>query len=269
MLNQTLNYSNAQIHYYITEEHEDKDTILMLHPAFADHHLFEDQVSYFHDDYRICLIDMPGHGNTVCKGSSVTLKDVPRILDTILSKHRISHVHILGVSMGTLAAQAFADRYPDRVKSLTMVGGYSLHKANEAILKRQKREAFKWLLYMLLPFHKFRSHVAQVSCYSDRGRELFIRGLQKFTRRSFTAMAGMNAWFVNTNFAKTNSPVTYPLLIVTGEHDQNLIKDASFALHQLESGSQFVLLPGAGHCANADAPREFNAMYKEFLSRLL
>ncbi|MGB8954350.1 MAG: alpha/beta hydrolase [Tumebacillaceae bacterium] len=260
MLHKQLVFRDAQIAYYI-EENKDKETILMLHPAFADHQMFEAQVDELKEQYQLILFDMPGHGASQVNGSKVTLRDMPEIINQLMAEHQIPVVHLLGVSMGSIVAQAFADRYPDRVQSVTIVGGYSIHKANERVLKAQQKEGLRWLWYILFSMNKFREHVISSSCYSDRCREVFRRGIQTFNRRSFSAMAGMNSFF-----RPKESPVPYPLLIITGKHDLNTIQEAALTWHQVEAHSQFVSLPDAGHCANLDAPVEFNKILQDFLA---
>jgi 3-oxoadipate enol-lactonase len=262
-----LSFKNVQFSYFVMGDKEgdkDKETILMLHPAFADHHIFELQIDYFKDNYQILVLDMPGHGEGQVMGSKVTLKDMPEILNQLLLENSIATCHLLGVSMGSLVAQAFAAHYPARVKSVIIVGGYSIHKANEQILKAQRKEGLKWMLYILFSMKKFRRYVAEVSCYSDSGRKLFAQGMEHFGRRSFSAMAGMN-----TFFAESNRPVSYPLLIIVGEYDRKLAHDAARDMHELEPHSQFVYIKGAGHCANVDAPREFNDVVMRFLAQLV
>ncbi|RUT29627.1 alpha/beta hydrolase [Paenibacillus zeisoli] len=257
-----LNFKNTD-YSYIWIANEGKETIVMLHPAFADHTMFEQQISHFRMNYQLILLDLPGHGNSSLLSSKVTMQDVPNLLHQILTANNISACHLLGVSMGSLVAQAFADRYPDQVKSVIIVGGYSIHKANEIILKGQRKEGLKWLLYMLQPMRKFRDYVSSVSCYSDECRALFAQGSKHFNRRSFRSMAGMN-----TFFRRKDNPMPYPLLLIVGEHDLPLIRAAADELHQLEVHSQLVLLQRAGHCANADTPHEFNKTVEQFLSEI-
>ncbi|WP_229521529.1 alpha/beta fold hydrolase [Paenibacillus monticola] len=76
-------------------------------------------------------------------------------------------------------------------------------------------------------------------------------------------MAGMNSFFI-----KKETPMPYPLLIIVGVYDQQLILEASVELHTLEEQSQRVVIPGAGHCANVDAPSEFNHAVENFLSNI-
>jgi 3-oxoadipate enol-lactonase len=257
-----LSFKNAQFTYYISGDKE-KETILMLHPAFTDHHIFEEQTVYFQKSYRVITLDMPGHGENQVSGTKVTLTEMPEIINQLLLENDIVDCHILSVSMGSLVAQAFADRYPDRVKSIIIVGGYSIHKANERVLKKQRSEGLKWIKYILFSMKKFRAYLTSASCHTEQGRAVFANGVQHFTRKSFAAMAGMNAFFI-----KKDTPMPYPLLIVVGEHDLKLIQEAARELHELELHSELVLMPRAGHCANIDAPSEFNHIVDNFLSTI-
>ncbi|XID95640.1 alpha/beta fold hydrolase [Paenibacillaceae bacterium WGS1546] len=260
MTDKTLTYKNAEVKYRLLAN-EGKPTILMLHPAFADSGLFEPQADDFKQDYQILLVDLPGHGANAAIASGITMKDMPHICDRLLEAHRIDRCAVLGISLGSLVAQAFADRYPNRVRSVAIVGGYSIHKANERLLKAQRKEGLKWLFTVLLSMNRFKRYILSVSCHSDRGRSLFERGLHRFRRQSFSAMGGMSSIF-----RATNDPMPYPLLIVVGEHDLRLIREAAEALHRLEPHSAFMTVPDAGHCANADRPDEFNAIYRRFLA---
>lgn len=260
MKTKKIGYKNTQITYNIMEK-KGTETILMLHPAFADHNIFEPQTDYFKTKYQLLLLDMPGHGEEQNIRSKITIKDMPGIINQILIENDIKTCHLLGVSMGSLVAQAFAERYPDQVKSVIMVGGYSIHKANERILKAQKSEGLKWIFYILFSMKKFRSYVTSVSCHTNKGRAVFARGTEFFSRRSFTAMDGMKTFFTNKD-----TPMAYPLLIIVGEYDLKLIQEAALELNELEKHSQLVLLSGAGHCANVDVPIEFNNVVQRFLS---
>lgn len=253
---------NAQISYYVMGNKE-KETILMVHPAFADHQIFEQQVAYFRDQYQVITIDMPGHGDSQVRGSTITLKEMPEILSQILKENDINSCHIVGVSLGSLVAQAFADQYPDQVKSVVVVGGYSIHKENESIIKAQRKEGFKWMFYILFSMKKFRRYATSVACHTDQGRVLFNRGIQHFNRRSFPAMSGIKSFFT-----KIDDAVSYPLLIINGEYDIKLSLEAAKELHELEKHSHLLILLGAGHCVNLDAPDEFNRALDDFFSNV-
>jgi 3-oxoadipate enol-lactonase len=248
---------------YFISSNEGKETIVMLHAAFADYTLFQEQVSFLQDSYQLILINLPGHGAGASVKSKVTIKDIPAVIRRILADNRIEACHLLGVSLGSLIAQAFADRYPEQTRSVIIVGGYSIHKANKRIKKEQQAEALKWIGYILFSMTKFKQYVLRVSCLTEQGRSLFEQGIRHFKRRSFEAMSGMGSFFTDRW-----KPMPYPILLIVGEHDRELIHEALGLLHQLEPRSQLVTIPGAGHCANADAPEAFNQVMADYLSTI-
>lgn len=236
---------------------------MMIHPGFADHHIFERQIAYFKDNYQLVLLEMPGHGENQRTGTSVTMANVPDIVNQIMLAHDIPACHLLGVSLGSLAAQAFAARYPSRALSVIIVGGYSVHRASRHIERAQRKEMLKWILYILFSMKGFRQYVVQVSCRTEEGRQLFRHGAQRFERSSFAAMSGTKAFFT-----PRTSPVPYPVLIIVGEHDMPAIHAATEEFTSWEKHAELVSLPGAGHCANADAPDAFNQAVERFLHKV-
>ncbi|GLX66455.1 alpha/beta fold hydrolase [Paenibacillus glycanilyticus] len=252
--------------YYI-QCNADKETIVLLHAAFADYTLFEEQIAYLQDQYQLVVLNLPGHGlqatATTAARTKFTIKDMPDIISGILADNHIESCHLLGVSLGSLVAQAFADRYPQQVQSVIIVGGYSIHKANKRIRKEQLMEGLKWLGYILFSMTRFKQYVLKASCYTEEGRRLFDQGIRHFRRQSFQAMSGMGSFFTDRW-----KPMPYPMLLLVGEHDRDLIHEAANLLHQLEPRSRLVVLPGAGHCANADRPEAFNQVVGDYLSAL-
>ncbi|MGG4143409.1 alpha/beta hydrolase [Paenibacillus algorifonticola] len=254
-----LSYRKSSIAYQFLPN-PGKQTLLFLHPAFADHQVFCAQTSYFKRGYQVITLDMPGHGRSQVHGTKVTLKDMPHIVAAVLDKHNIAACHVVGVSLGSLAAQAFAERFNERVLSVTIVGGYSIHRENVEIWKEQKREGLRWLFYFLFSMGRFRRYVTTISCASSYGRDVFARGAKLFNRRSFVAMSGLGDFFT-----KKDTPVPYQMLLVYGDQDWKVLVDHAHSWHKAETLSQLVLLPGAGHCAQLDAPEPFNRILECFI----
>ncbi|GMK44109.1 alpha/beta hydrolase [Paenibacillus glycanilyticus] len=253
---------DQEFNYYISGN-ENKETIVMLHAAFADHTLFQEQIPDLIGHYRLITLDMPGHGISAGTKSKLTMPDMPDIISRILADNRIASCHLLGVSLGSLVAQAFAERYPEQARSVIIVGGYSIHKANKRVRKEQQAEGLRWIGYLLFSMPKFKQHVLNASCATEQGRILFDRGIRHFRRQSFQAMSGMGSFYT-----EKTEPMPYPMLLIIGEHDRKLAHDAAEELHRLEPQSQLVTLPAAGHCANADEPEAFNRTVRHYLSNV-
>ncbi len=258
-MNKTFLYKDMEV-FYTESGSPEKPAVVFLHPAFADHTMFKHQIAYFEKNYYVITVDMVAHGKSQPNKAKVAMSDMPDIVAGILDASGIVKAHLAGVSLGSIVAQAVASAYPERTASVTIVGGYSIHKDNKHIQQAQRKEILRWVFMMLTSMKKFKAHVVDTVIYSQESRELFVQAISGFSRRSFMYMGGMERFF--TDIA---APVSYPLLILCGEHDTPLALEAGNRLAALEPGSRFVVIKDAGHCANIDNPDVFNPELETFI----
>lgn len=255
-----LAYKDMKVFYW-TAGNSERQAVVFLHPAFGDHTMFKHQISHFKKDYYVIAVDMVAHGKSQPCKDRVDMRDMPDIIANILDGCGVEKAHLVGVSLGSLVVQAVAHAHPDRAASVTIVGGYSIHKDNKHILRTQRKAILRWGFYMLTSMKKFKAHVVNTTMYSEEGRTISTQAITSFTRRSFMYMGGMDRFFVDND-----APVSYPLLIICGEHDTPLALDAAQRLNVLEPGSKLAVIKDAGHCANIDNPISFNAVLDTFLT---
>ncbi len=246
--------------YYYTQGDPSNEAIVFIHPAYGDHTCFHHQVDVFARDYHVICVDMIGHGKSQVKGGIVTIEKTVDLIAEIIAAEGHAQAHLVGVSLGSLMAQAVAHRFPQRVKSITVTGGYSIFGDNAAITKAQNREIFKAVFLMLFWMDGFRRYVVKNTNVVEAEREVFYQAMQKFTHRSLPVMSGMGKIL-----DKTPRTLTQPLLIVTGEHDLPIILSNAKDWQALETNARAVVIPEAGHCANMDNPAAFNRILREFI----
>jgi 3-oxoadipate enol-lactonase len=76
---------------------------------------------------------------------------------------------------------------------------------------------------------------------------------------------GLEAMITRPDSAAVLSTIDVPTLIIVGSEDTiTPVADAQ-SMHHAIRGSRLVIIPGAGHMSNMEAPREFNAALTEFL----
>jgi 3-oxoadipate enol-lactonase len=258
-MNKTFTYKDMDI-FYSEAANPGKPAIVFLHPAFGDHTLFKHQMIHFEKDYHLIAVDMVAHGKSQPRKENVIMSDMPDIISGILDASGVMKAHLVGVSLGSIVAQATAAAYPERTASITIVGGYSIHKDNKHIQKAQRKEILRWAWYMLTSMKKFKAYVTSVSTHTDEGKAAFTKAISVFTRRSFRFMGGMERFFVDND-----APVAYPLLILCGEYDAPLALEAGERLAALEPGSRLAVIKDAGHCVNIDNPEAFNTELEAFI----
>jgi pimeloyl-ACP methyl ester carboxylesterase len=255
-----LKQDGYSIFYYTTGKKEN-ELIVFLHPAFADHRCFDKQIDFFATEYRVVTIDMLGHGLSSVDKAKDKIDFTIHHIDAILKIEGYSKAHFVGVSMGTLIAQYYSLHNPDKVLSMTILGGYDINADNKEISKAQRSENIKWIFKALFSMNSFRRYVSKVSVSNPVEQARFYEMASLFTRKSFLCMAGLG----NVLKQRDNVARNYPLLILSGDKDLELAKKRSKRWHDTEPTSKFYMIENAGHCANMDSADEFNSLVMSFI----
>ncbi|MCD6090232.1 MAG: alpha/beta hydrolase [Bacteroidales bacterium] len=256
----TLNMDDYEIHYFVSGE-ENNDPIVFLHPAFSDHRVFDQQIDFFSENYRVITIDLLGHGLSKANKSKDKIDASAKHINEIMKIEGFEKAHLVGVSMGSLIAQYFALNYPEKIKSLTTLGGYDINKENREVAKAQRSVNLKLVIRAVFSMKSFRKKTAEITCKSKKGQALFYETTNHYERKSFMVMQGLQ----NVIEDRLNSKPQYPTLILTGEFDIELSKKMAKEWHSEIDNSKYYIIENAGHCANMDKPLEFNRIVKEFI----
>jgi 3-oxoadipate enol-lactonase len=248
--------------YYFVSGNKHGELIVFLHPAFANHGCFDAQLAFFAKSHRVITIDLLGHGLSTNTSTSETIDASVQHINEILSLEGFEKAHFSGVSMGALVAQAFADNYPNKVQSLTVTGAYNIRTYSRQIAKAQRAANIKMIFMALFSMNAFRRFVASVAVAEPIEQEKFFEMAQSFTRKSFRGMAGLEKILKK----KVHEKREYPLLILSGIKDLEVVKSSSKLWHESEPTSRFAIIENAGHCVNMDNPEAFNKIQAEFIA---
>jgi 3-oxoadipate enol-lactonase len=254
--------NGCDVHYYVAGP-PDGELIVFLHPAFGDHHAFDRQIDAFADRYRVLALDMVGHGRSQVRKGRVTIDATLEHVTEMMALENQDACHLVGVSMGSLIAQALAARYPEKVKTLTVVGSYDIFGDRSKIERANLSVMLKVIFWLLVSKKRFRQISASFVAIQPEAQALFDRGAAAVRRRSLLVLPGMN-----NLMPKEEKSVFHPLLIVVGDQELELAAKMAAAWHESDPASQFHVIPNAGHCANMDNPNVFNAILLDFLARL-
>ena len=255
-----LSFHGSEIHYFVSGN-RDGQAIVFLHPAFGDHACFDPQIDFFAPSYFVITIDMAGHGLTGSQGGKIS--ETPEHVAAILEAEKIDAAHIAGVSLGSLLAQDFSLKYPDKTLSVCALGGYDINREQPLVARAQRREMGKWLFRMIFSMDAFRRYTASVTVCDEAQQARFYLSARHFTRGSFRSMSGLDELIAN----RPGAGEGIPLFILVGENDNDLAKTAAAQWHDDRPDSDFHIIPGAGHCANMDNPVLFNELLLNFINK--
>jgi pimeloyl-ACP methyl ester carboxylesterase len=259
--NKTLKLDQNEIRYHISGK-SDAPTLVFLHPAFSDHRAFDSQIDYFSENFQVITIDLIGHGLSKALKSKDKIDSSSEHISKIFELEGIKKAHLIGVSMGSLVAQYFAYHHPQKVMSLTALGGYNIHKENKEVEKAQRSSNIGLIIRALFSIKSFRKKTALITCSTKKGQALFYESSSLYQRKSFLVMQG----FQNIIKNREHIEINYPTLILVGEFDIPLAQKMAQQWHTELNNSTYGLIKNAGHCANMDQPSEFNLMVSDFIS---
>jgi pimeloyl-ACP methyl ester carboxylesterase len=108
--------------YY--EEMGSGTPILFIHPPGMGHIVFRHQQS-LSSHFRVIMYDMRGNGKSSPSNRPITIPLLAVDVHVLLDALHIKQAVICGYSNGGSIALEFALRYPDKVKMLILIGGFS------------------------------------------------------------------------------------------------------------------------------------------------
>ena len=161
--------ANSPITYFVNRTKQ-AEWVLFIHAAFVNHNMFKAQFKYFENKYNILAIDIIGHGQSTDTQKGDTIDKMSKWICDILKTENIDKVHIVGVSLGAVLAQDFANRYPYAVSSLACFGGYDI---NSFDAKMKNENSAKQKLMMLKAFFSvkwFAKANKKISAYTSQAQ---------------------------------------------------------------------------------------------------
>ena len=156
------------------------------------------------------------------------------------------------------------DLYPEKVASMTVIGGYDIHELNDSINQKQNKTKFAVLIRAIFSMKAFRRHAASLATHSKEGEMQFYCSASRYTRKSFPVMSGLTTIHESQPSAASQAP----LLLMVGQHDLDLAKTLTKEWHEKDKKSFFAEVSEAGHCINLDQPEQFNQVLLNFLTNI-
>lgn len=252
--------NNSPIVYYISKHDSKAEWICLLHAAFVNHLMFREQINEFKDKYNILAIDIIGHGQSTEAKKGDSILKMSEWIKEILIVEDIKKMHIVGISLGSVLAQDFANHYHDMVKSLACFGGYDINNFDIKLQQKNNITQMFMIVKAIFSIKWFAKANKKISAYTEKAQRDFYELNVLFPKKSFMYLAGLNGM---VNKYKSQQRM-YPLLIGCGENDIPMELDAIKMWKETEPYCQSVVFENAGHCVNMDVPQTFNIIMEKF-----
>ncbi len=236
---------------------EGSRTLLFVHGAYCDRHSWSEQVAAFAKDYRIIVLDLPGHGDSDSPRDGIfSLPGLTEAVESVRSAAKAERVVLVGHSMGTAVVAHYAQRFPQHVAGVVLVDG--------AIHAPETRMLFKAMAAdETVPLES----VVRAMFSPSTPRSVQQRVLSMMLNSRQEEQRGVLAVVADPK-APDARVIEAPTLGIYAEA-QFLPPPCYDLTHTRAICPHFrsVSLPGTGHFLMMEQPREFNLALGDFVSR--
>jgi pimeloyl-ACP methyl ester carboxylesterase len=242
------------------------EALVLLHGVGSSAESWEFQLVGLSHRFQVLAWDAPGYGrSSLLPDELPEPADYARALRTFLDALAISRCHLVGHSMGSLIAAAFASRYPERLASLTLADCSPGYRWNPTLPLPAKLQARLDDLEALGPeglADKRATNLVSAAAKPDVVDRI-RRVLSQIRPDGYEKAVRMVArGDILLDLAKLRMPV----LVLCGSEDkvtpEASVKELAATIHQ----AIFRSLPGLGHASYIEGPELFNAELERFIS---
>lgn len=240
--------------------------VLLVHGYPLDHQMWRHQIEELSRDFRIIAPDLRGFGQSNVTPGLVTMQryadDLVALLEALDARDQVT---VCGLSMGGYIAFQFALRHRSRLAKLVLCDTKAAADTPEAaktrvdtaqkVLAEGPQAIVDGMLPKLFALESFDKLADVVKATRKVMLDTKPDGIA-------AALRGMAERPDVTGDLKS---IDVPTLVLCGEHDVITPVAEMRAVAEKLPQAQFVLIPGAGHMAPLERPREVNDALRAFL----
>jgi len=242
------------------------DAIIFLHGIGSGSAGWGKQLDHFGKRWRAIAWDAPGYGGSgdltgECPGTAAYADALAGLLDAL----DIESAHIVGNSLGSLFAGAFAGRHRTRVRSLLLSDPAIGHGEAEPETRAKSLKMRLDGVYNDGPAKMAEARAPKL-VGPDTGEDVLeaVRATMRQVRPDGYAQAARTLSQGNI-FADLDG-CDAPALVVTGSEDTVTPPEGGRRIAEALVNGGFVLLEGLGHLPYVEAPELFNTVLADFLA---
>ena len=215
---------------------------------------------------KVIALDLPGFGRSPSEPKPSIAKMAQEIGRLLYSLNVKEPVMIAGLSMGGYVAFEFFRQFPERVRGLGLFSTRAGADTSEAREKRLKtagevmQDGLESFAKKTLP-----NLVGKTTLEFNPKLTGEIMDMISSNNREGIA-AALFAMAERRDLTNLLGSIKCPTLIIAGEEDVLIPFSESESMHTQIAGSEFHLLPKAGHLVNLEQSAAFQKVFEDFLT---
>jgi 3-oxoadipate enol-lactonase len=251
--------------YYEFHGPEDGELVVLNNGVFMSTASWLFQLPELSKRYRVLAYDMRGQGRSDHPEGEYSLELHGEDLAALMDALELGKAHMVGTSYGGELNLVMGIRHPERCQSLTVIASVS---HSDLLLKAMIE---RWVLAAKMGDGPLFFRLIYADVYSEAflaGRpDLIPMAEQRYAQLDLPAAARLCESFSRFDVTEDLGKIKAPTCIASAELD--LLKPRKYGtiLHQAIAGSEFHVIPGAGHVVVLEKAAEVNTIILGFLAK--
>lgn len=251
MKHKSILYQDKAIINY-QDEGQGNQTLVLLHGFMNNLDVWASYVFKYMKEIRVIAIDLLGHGETSDLGESHTMEMQADMVKSVLDNIGVKDCVIAGHSMGGYVALAFAERYPEIVKGLTLINSHALKDTEQARENRIKtceiiknnRASF---IVSFMPDLFFAGNRERL--YPE------IKELQDMAMgmKAESIIAAQKGMMEKPSRLDVLVNAKFPILFLAGKQDPRIVMEKVFAQAMMPQHSELMMIENVAHMIHVEA----------------
>ncbi len=217
------------------------------------------QICVFKKYFRVITFDARGTGRSSKPSGPYSVQVMSEDVIGLLDWLNVEKASVLGVSLGGLAAQEIAVRFPARVSKLVLGSTF-------ACISKTSGPTPEMVRIMALPFYRMLDGMAGLMLNRKSYQLAFLpAGYIKNRLAHRAAILGKREAAYHFDSSTRLSSIRVPTLVITGTADRVILPASSIILKDLIPGSKLINVEAGSHLLFIEKTRVFNRSVLDFL----
>lgn len=260
-MTRTLRYHNKKICYDITGQGQ---PVILIHGFGEDGRVWEEQVRYLSDRFRLIIPDLPGSGQSEII-DDMSIEGMAEVIHAIIHEEGIDTCPVLGHSMGGYITLALVEKYWNHVSAFGLIHSSAYADSEEKKEVRRKGIAFIET-HGAYPFLK----TSIPNLFSPGFKDEKPESVDQFIAQQHNFSAPALVLYYEAMMARPDRTdqlrkATVPVLFIMGKYDLAVPLADGLRQCHLPGISYIHILQNSGHMGMLEEKDTVNGILEKFL----
>ena len=237
--------------------------LVLVHGFLGSSDMWEPQINFFKDNFRVIAPALPGFGNSRAINSCNSIECMAEAILSLLAKKEIKNFNLLGHSMGGMIVQEIAKLVGDKILKLICYGTGPIgnipgrFETIDQSRKKLKINGLENTTYRIAKTWFIEKEKAKYFYLCEEA------GKQTSIEAADNGLIAMKNW----NGVKNLQNIKNKTLIVRGDQDKAYNFNQVKTLSDNIPNNDLKIFKGCSHNVHLEKPDEFNIIVSEFLKK--